>query len=133
VNRIRTGQRAWGQVVGSAERPTLVLNGHIGVASERDATRWDFPPFGGKISGGRVHGRGASDMKGGLPPMMITARILGEMGDQLGGKLLVQFATREETGGADMLLMTLLLEKDRIWDYSQVRSSKRIVVRSNRS
>ncbi|WP_082802272.1 M20/M25/M40 family metallo-hydrolase [Falsihalocynthiibacter arcticus] len=27
---------------------------------------WTFPPHGGEISGGRLFGRGASDMKGGI-------------------------------------------------------------------
>ena len=90
--------QAWGQVGGSSEKPTLVLNGHIDVVPEGDATQWDFPPFEGKIVRGRVYGRGASDMKGGLAAMMITAKILNETKDQLRGKLLLQFAVGEETG-----------------------------------
>jgi len=56
--------QAWAQVIGSSKRPTLVLNGHIDVVPEGDATQWDYAPFEGKIVGGRIYGRGTSDMKG---------------------------------------------------------------------
>jgi succinyl-diaminopimelate desuccinylase len=90
--------QAWAEVAGSDGTPTLVLNGHIDVVPEGDTTQWEFPPFEGRIASGRVHGRGSSDMKGGLAAMMITAKILNEMKDNLRGKLLLQFAIGEETG-----------------------------------
>ena len=37
-------------------------------------------------------------MKGGLAAMMITAKILNQMRDNLRGKLLLQFAIGEEAG-----------------------------------
>ena len=106
--------QAWGQVAGLGERPTLVLNGHIDIVPEGDATQWDFPPFEGKIVNGRVYGRGASDMKGGLAAMMITAKILNEIKDQLRGKLVLQFAIGEETGepGTKLLLLNRGLRGD---------------------
>lgn len=106
--------QAWGQVAGSGKGPTLVLNGHIDVVSEGDATQWESPPFEGKIVNGRVFGRGSCDMKGGLAAMMITARILNEMKDQLRGRLLLQFAVGEETGepGTKHLLLNRGLTGD---------------------
>ncbi len=90
--------QAWAEVGGSGQGPVLVLNGHIDVVPEGDTSQWEFPPFEGKIANGRVYGRGTSDMKGGLAAMMIVARILNEMRDNLRGKLLLHFAIGEETG-----------------------------------
>jgi succinyl-diaminopimelate desuccinylase len=103
-----------GQVVGSHEGPTLVLNGHIDVVPPGDVTQWDIPPFKGEIINGRVHGRGASDMKGALAAMMVTAKIVNEMKDQLAGKMLLQFVIGEEKGepGTKHLLINRGLRGD---------------------
>jgi succinyl-diaminopimelate desuccinylase len=90
--------QAWAQVIGSSKRPTLVLNGHIDVVPEGDATQWDYAPFEGKIVGGRIYGRGTSDMKGALAAMMVAAKKLKEMKNHLRGRILLQFAIGEETG-----------------------------------
>lgn len=106
--------QAWAQVIGSSERPTLVLNGHIDVVPEGDATQWDYAPFEGKIVGGRIYGRGTSDMKGALVAMMVAAKILNEMKNQLRGRILLQFAIGEETGepGTKHLLLNRGLRGD---------------------
>ncbi len=90
--------QAYGQITGLDDGPTLVLNGHIDVVPEGDISQWQFPPFEGKIHQGRVYGRGASDMKGGLAAMMMTAKILNDSKDPLHGKIILQFAIGEETG-----------------------------------
>ena len=45
---------------------SLVLNGHIDVVSPEPASWWSADPFSGHVDGGRLIGRGAYDMKGGL-------------------------------------------------------------------
>jgi acetylornithine deacetylase len=61
---------AWG-VVGTlpgAEEgvPALVLSGHVDVVPAGDRGSWPADPFGPRVDGGAVHGRGACDMKAGL-------------------------------------------------------------------
>lgn len=69
-----------GVVPGSGGGRTLMLNAHldtVGVAGMDD-------PFAGRIADGRVHGRGAYDMKGSLAACMLAAarcRGLGLRGD----------------------------------------------------
>ncbi|NIM97730.1 MAG: ArgE/DapE family deacylase [candidate division Zixibacteria bacterium] len=106
--------QAWAQIAGTGAGPTLVLNGHIDVVPEGDTTQWEFPPFEGTISGGRVYGRGACDTKGGLAAMMITAKILKEMENRLQGRLLLHFAVGEEKGepGTKHLLLKRRLRGD---------------------
>src|SRR4030043_1769508 len=45
---------------------TLIFNGHLDVVPAGDPSQWKYPPFQGKLSKGRIYGRGASDMKGGI-------------------------------------------------------------------
>jgi succinyl-diaminopimelate desuccinylase len=46
--------------------PCLVFAGHTDVVPPGDAAAWSRDPFSGEIADGKVHGRGACDMKGGV-------------------------------------------------------------------
>jgi succinyl-diaminopimelate desuccinylase len=45
---------------------TLIFNGHLDVVPAGDLSQWKYPPFQGRLSKGRIYGRGASDMKSGI-------------------------------------------------------------------
>lgn len=47
-------------------RPCLVFAGHTDVVPPGDTTAWTHPPFSGEVVDGRIYGRGACDMKGGV-------------------------------------------------------------------
>ena len=51
--------------LGSAS-PHLVFAGHTDVVPPGQEARWSHPPFAAEIAGGRLYGRGAVDMKGGI-------------------------------------------------------------------
>ena len=55
------------------EAPVFVIAGHTDVVPVGDAGAWTRDPFGGTISDGVLHGRGACDMKGGLAAMIAAA------------------------------------------------------------
>ena len=55
----------WAEWQGAPGRPCLLLYGHFDVQPP-GSHAWERPPFTGVLSGGRVHGRGASDNKGPL-------------------------------------------------------------------
>jgi len=74
-----------------------MLNGHMDVVPEGSRDRWEDDPYGGTIKGGRIYGRGSSDMKGGLAVMMVLAKLLHEKGFPR-GRVIFQFAIGEETG-----------------------------------
>ncbi|MFP3484576.1 MAG: M20 family metallopeptidase [Vulcanisaeta sp.] len=85
--------------VGSG-RPVLILNGHMDVVPPGDETKWTYPPFSGRIIEGRVYGRGATDMKGGLAVIMTVFAELGPLIEGLGSGTLIFSATAdEEVGG----------------------------------
>ena len=50
----------------------LCFAGHTDVVPEGDSKKWKFDPFLGKVSGGKLHGRGASDMKGAIAAWVIA-------------------------------------------------------------
>jgi succinyl-diaminopimelate desuccinylase len=54
-------------------RPHLVFAGHTDVVPSGDPARWRFDPFSGEIADGKIFGRGASDMKGGIAAFAAAA------------------------------------------------------------
>jgi succinyl-diaminopimelate desuccinylase len=77
----------------------LVLNGHMDVVPPGNVDRWSFPPFSGKIENGFLHGRGASDMKGGVAGIISAMRLLAEVEDSLNGEVILTLVPDEETMG----------------------------------
>ena len=49
--------------LGEGKKPGIVLSGHTDVVPV-DGQAWDTDPFKASIKHGRIHGRGAADMKG---------------------------------------------------------------------
>src|SRR5262249_19501044 len=55
-----------GRLPGSGGGRSLHLNGHVDVVPVERADLWEHGPWSGDVADGRVWGRGARDMKGGL-------------------------------------------------------------------
>lgn len=91
--------------LGEGDGPTLVLNGHVDVVPAGDPGRWTHPPFAATRKDGRIYGRGACDMKGGLCCALFAAAALRKAG--LRGRLLVESVVGEEDGGAGTLAAIL--------------------------
>ena len=77
----------------------LVFNGHLDTFPAGDAALWSDDPFGGKVADGRICGRGASDMKGGLACSILAFAMLARVRQAWSGELVVTFAGDEETMG----------------------------------
>jgi putative selenium metabolism hydrolase len=58
----------------------IAYDAHIDTVEVGDPSQWDLDPFSGIIKDGLVHGRGASDQKGGAASMITAGRILKELG-----------------------------------------------------
>jgi succinyl-diaminopimelate desuccinylase len=82
---------------GSGEAPSLLFNGHIDVVPPGELP-WKHPPFGAVIEGGRLYGRGASDMKSGLAAMLIALDVLSRSGKKLRGDVIFSAVADEEIG-----------------------------------
>ncbi|MDR1931558.1 MAG: YgeY family selenium metabolism-linked hydrolase [Spirochaetales bacterium] len=72
----------YGNVIGCIKglRPgkKLLFDGHMDVVPVPDPSAWKHPPFGAEISGERIYGRGASDMKGALAACACAAAAFAE-------------------------------------------------------
>lgn len=53
--------------------PYLLFAGHTDVVPVGDESRWSAKPFGGDIRDGKIYGRGATDMKGGVAASVAAA------------------------------------------------------------
>jgi succinyl-diaminopimelate desuccinylase len=82
-------------VEGGRPGPTLLFEGHTDVVTEGDPSAWSHDPFGGEISGGRLYGRGAADMKGGVAAMLFAAAALASAGPFPGRLVLAALADEE--------------------------------------
>lgn len=56
---------------GDRSRPTLLVNGHLD-AVPVEPSAWKRDPFGGEVIDGRLFGRGAADMKGGIAAAILA-------------------------------------------------------------
>ncbi|HEX2754603.1 MAG TPA: ArgE/DapE family deacylase [Candidatus Limnocylindrales bacterium] len=95
-------------VIGRIGRPggrRLVLSGHIDVVPPGDPATWMVDPWGGEVRDGRLHGRGACDMKGGVAAILGAVRALVASGAaaRLAGELVVALVPGEEDGGQGTL------------------------------
>jgi succinyl-diaminopimelate desuccinylase len=54
-------------------RPCLLFAGHTDVVPPGPVEAWSTPPFGATIRDGKLYGRGAADMKGGVAAMLAAA------------------------------------------------------------
>jgi acetylornithine deacetylase len=83
----------------------LILSGHLDVVPPGDLATWTFDPWAAEIRDGRLYGRGACDMKGGVAAILAAVRALGASGDlsRLDGELMVVLVPSEEDGGQGTL------------------------------
>ena len=86
-----------GTIRGAGGGRSLVVNGHIDVVDAGDRSRWTSPPFAAEIRDGRVYGRGAVDMKGGIAAAFVALEALAACGVRLAGDVIVETVPDEET------------------------------------
>lgn len=81
----------------SAGGECVHFNSHIDVVEAGPG--WSMDPFAALVRDGRVYGRGACDMKGGLAASVIACEALIESGIALPGALEISGTVDEESGG----------------------------------
>jgi acetylornithine deacetylase len=90
-----------GVLEGSAPGPSLMFCGHIDTVGVDGMSA----PFDPQVRDGRVYGRGAQDMKGGVAAMIDAARVIARDGLSAGRLLVAAVADEEfESLGADLLV-----------------------------
>jgi len=95
-------------VVGRLGRPggrRILLVGHVDVVPPGDLSTWTTDPWAADVRDGRLFGRGASDMKGGVVAILAALRAVAASGvaDRFDGEVLAVSVPSEEDGGQGML------------------------------
>lgn len=88
-----------GLVRGGGSGPSMTLSGHIDVVPAGDLSAWSVDPWAGQVHDGKVYGRGACDMKGGVAAMLTAVTVLSRLGVRLGGDVWVHVVSDEEVVG----------------------------------
>jgi acetylornithine deacetylase len=87
-------------VAGVGSGPRLLLNGHIDAVSAEPRRMWTVDPYRAVVRNGRLYGRGAVDMKGGVAAILIAVEALARSGVRLLGDLVANTVTDEESTSA---------------------------------
>ena len=92
---------------GTGGGKSIILNGHIDVVPEGDINQWSDDPFSGKVSNGKLYGRGSTDMKGGNVALLMAIKAIQSLNIPLKGDIIFQSVIEEESGGAGTLAAIL--------------------------
>jgi succinyl-diaminopimelate desuccinylase len=82
---------------GDAIGPCVHFNGHLDVVQA--GAGWTLDPFAAVVNDGKVYGRGACDMKGGLAASILAVEALIDSNEHLPGSLEISGTVDEESGG----------------------------------
>jgi len=91
----------------------IILNGHIDVVPVGDLSQWKQNPWSGNYDAktDRVHGRGTTDMKGGIFSSLLALMALKKMNVKLVGDVIFQSVIEEESGGAGTMASILRMQE----------------------
>ena len=91
------------RAAGAGGGRSMLFNGHIDVIGPEPREGWTGDPFDARVRDGRLYGRGACDMKGGVAAMVFATEMLRGLDVPLRGDLIVNTVTDEESTGAGAL------------------------------
>lgn len=100
IGKDKSHANVWSVLKGRTSGPTILFNGHIDTVPVGSRKRWHYDPFGGEVHSGRIYGRGASDMLGGIVAMIMAVDAIQKTGIKLAGNVILTCVSDEETGGA---------------------------------
>lgn len=92
---------------GNGKGPKIMLNGHLDTVGVDRPWRWRHPPFEAIEENGRIYGRGAADMKGGMASSIIAYLAFLKRFPKIEGELFLSCVYGEEAPfslGTDTLL-----------------------------
>ncbi|HET9344678.1 MAG TPA: M20/M25/M40 family metallo-hydrolase, partial [Candidatus Limnocylindrales bacterium] len=91
--------------IGRADGRRLLLVGHVDVVPPGDLATWTTDPWAADVRDGKLYGRGACDMKGGVVSILAALRAVVASGaaDVFDGEVVAVSVPSEEDGGQGML------------------------------
>lgn len=76
----------------------ILLNCPLDTTPAGDISKWEYPPFGAVIKGGKMYGRGTADAKGGIVAMIFAVLALKEFADEEDIRVELVFDGGEQDG-----------------------------------
>ena len=95
---------------GTGPGRSLIFNGHSDTVPvpKESLPFWTVDPFGGEVKDGKVYGRGATDMKGGIAAFIWATRIVQDLGIRLNGDVIDTMTIAEESGEHEISVDSVL-------------------------
>ncbi|WP_137126514.1 M20/M25/M40 family metallo-hydrolase [Roseomonas sp. HF4] len=87
------------RIAGAGPGRVLAFNGHLDTYPVNEALPWTVDPLRGEVRDGRLYGRGAADMKGGIAASMLAFALLAAHRDAWRGEAILTLAGDEESMG----------------------------------
>lgn len=91
-----------GRLAGAGGGRSMHLSGHIDIVPVERADLWTSDPWAGEIRDGRMYGRAAGDMKGGVAAYLIAAEAVAAVCPERRGELIFSTVIEEECTGNGM-------------------------------
>jgi len=91
---------------GTSDKLPICFTGHLDTVPLGDA-EWRQNPFGGEIIDGKLYGRGATDMKGGVAAMIVASLALAKLPNRKAGLTLIITVDEENACQGAKYLATL--------------------------
>ncbi len=88
--------------LGPEGRKSLIICGHIDTVAPGDVDNWDSLPFTATLRDGKIYGRGACDMKGGIAAALYAVKAVTDS-VKLKGKVIFESCIGEEDGSCGAL------------------------------
>ncbi|MCZ7662486.1 MAG: YgeY family selenium metabolism-linked hydrolase [Thermoleophilia bacterium] len=108
-----------GLIRGAGDGPTVNYNSHMDHVDPGDPANWEYEPYGATIAGGHIHGRAASDVKGGLASQVYAGAVLAKSGLPFRGTYMFTGVVQEEPAecfGMQYLVDETLPSKGQMFD-----------------
>ncbi|MDA0998981.1 MAG: ArgE/DapE family deacylase [bacterium] len=100
VNRGYDGRpNVVGVIKGAGGGKSLLMNGHTDTVPHGPPDAWSHGALSAEIEGGKLYGRGASDMKSGVAAIIMAAECLLAAGIRPKGDVILDFVVDEELSG----------------------------------
>ncbi len=93
--------------IGNGNGPKIMLNGHLDTVAVDKRHSWKHPPYSAEEEDGKIFGRGAADMKGGVAAAIQTLISLNKRKKEINGEIFLSLVFGEEAPfslGTDTLL-----------------------------
>lgn len=91
-------------------KPFFLLVGHMDTIGVGDIDNWRYYPFSAHISGGRIYGRGAADMKAGIACELFVLKLIKDLNLELPVTPRMLLVSNEEGGSTATPIFDLGME-----------------------